>query len=413
MPKRSFLQFIRNPSYYQQLVRSHLTVLLLTVSIMAGFNYAFYRDQQSRKMLEMLSYSGRQAATSIEARFEQMKNVSEIVRYTLQQTLNESLNKTPKPQTDADAISTLQTLRNWFYFTDISAWFPPKFFSASEGITFFDITLPGGRTQQPVVLGAPFNKLCWTELTDYTYPFMRFSSYKNYNLITCFMRVRMLSESSSFCFFIDINERDIANMLSQSDAAPVAQFIIDRDGRILSHPDSEQLGQILPEALIRDVGNAYGEQTVHFDGQVYLSYSLGTTGWTMLVSAPESYLASVSLTSANGLLVAVAFATGVALLVSLLISRQLMHKLLVMSDVIKSIKPNIRPEDENAAMISEKMPVPPVGKPPDVLDEFALVFNQLVDRLNASVQNTLNDSLTQEKLRYQLLRAKINPHFPV
>ncbi len=411
MPKRTLIQFIRHPSYYQKLLLSHLTVLLLTVSIMAGFNYAFSRDQQSQKMLAVLSYSGRQVATSIEARFEQMQNVSEIVRYTLQQTLNESLYKTPKPQTDASAISTIQTLRDWFGFTDISAWFPPDFFSANEGITFFDITLPHGRAQQPEVLGAPYNKLCWMVLTDYEYPFMRFSSYRSYNLMTCFMRVSMLSESSSFCFFIDIDERQIAAILEEPDATPVEQYVIDASGRIISHPDSHRLGEALPEELVLSLQSSQAEDPVRYGGKAYIRYPLDTTDWTMLISVPESYLTSVSLTSTNGLLLAVAISSGVALLVSLLISRQLMHKLLIMSNVVKSIEPNTHPEDENDAMISVKMPPPPSGKPPDMLDEFALVFNKLVDRVNGSVQNAVNYSLAQEKLRYQLLRAKINPHF--
>jgi|GEM_PF-2757871 len=411
MPGRTLSQFVRNPSYYQKLVMSHLMVLLLTVSIMASFNYAFSREQQSQKMLAVFSYSGRQVATSIDARFKQMQSVSEIIRYTLQQTLNESLYKPPRPQTDAAAISTIQTLRDWFSFLDISAWFPPDYFSANEGITFFNITLPEGRAQQPEVLSAPYNKLSWMVLPDYNYPFMRFSSYKPYNLITCFMRVSMLSASSSFCFFIDIDEQEIAAMLDKSDDTPAEQLIADGSGRILSHPDSDRLGQTLPEELMRSLQTADADHPVHFAGNVYIRYPLDAADWMLLISVPESYLSSVSLTSANGLLIAMAISTGVALLVSLIISRQLMHKLLIMSDVVRSIEPNIHPDTENTAVISVKMPVPAGKKPPDVLDEFALVFNKLVDRLNSSVQNALNDSLAQEKLRYQLLRAKINPHF--
>ncbi len=412
MAKRKFPGFVRNQQrYYRKLVLSHLTVLLLAVSIMAVFNYAFSRDQQNQKMLEVLSYSGQQVATSIEARFDQMRNVSEIVRYTLQQTLSESLYKTPKPQTDADAISAIQTLRDWFQFTDISAWFPPDYFSAHEGITFFDISAPEGRAQRPEVLQAPYNKLSWMMLSDYRYPFMRFSSYKSYNLITCFTRVSMLSESSAFCFFIDMDEREIAALLDKSESTPVEQYMIDAQGRILSHPDSAMLGQSLAPELVEALNTGDAQHPVFYDGTTYLTYPLGTTEWRLLVSVPESYLTAISLTSANGLLIAVAIATGAAVFVSLLISRQLMRKLLMMSNVIKSIEPNFQPGDENARMITVKMPVARRSKQPDVLDDLALVFNKLVDRLNASMQSALNNSLSQEKLRYQLLRAKINPHF--
>ena len=48
---------------------------------------------------------------------------------------------------------------------------------------------------------------------------------------------------------------------------------------------------------------------------------------------------------------------------------------------------------------------------PDELDELATVFNTLLEQLNATMQTALSSSLAHEKLRYQLLRAKINPHF--
>lgn len=411
MYRRLMLRGIRKPSYYQRLVMSHLLVLLLTVSIMAGFNYAFSRDQQSERMLEMLSYSGQQTASSIEARFAQMKNVSEMVRYTLQQTLNESLNKVPRPQTDADAMSTIRTLRDSFQFTDISAWLPSSFFSSGEGITFFDISAPDGRPQKPQVLSAPYNKLCWMALNNYAYPFMRFSSYKRYNIITCFMRVSTLSVSGSFCFFIDIDEKELAVLLDKSDATPIEQLIVSAQGQVLAHPDRTHLGQNLPSELMHALKAADSKHPVMFNRIAYLTYPLDKTDWSLVVSVPEAYLASISLTSTNGLLIAVIISTAVAVLVSLIISRQLMRKLLVMSGVIRSIEPTFRLNEESFTMITTKIPVPPPDQPPDVLDELALVFNKLVDRLNGSMQSALNSSLAQEKLRYQLLRAKINPHF--
>lgn len=398
-------------SYYQKLVMSHLLVLFLTISIMAGFNYAFSRDQQSQRMLEMLGYSGQQTAASIEARFSQMQNVSEMVRYTLQQTLRESLGKTPQPQTDADAISTIKTLRDSFNFTDISAWLPSSFFSSGEGITFFDINQPGGRPMRPEVLNAPYNKLFWMTFSDYAYPFMRFASNQRFNLITCFMRVSMLSASGNFCFFIDIDERELAALLDKSEATPIVQYIVDGRGQVLAHPDSTWLGQTLSPKLMAALKDSDFKHPIWFENTAYLSYPLAKTDWKLLVSVPEGYLASISLTSLSGLLIAVAISAVVAVLVSLLISRQLMRKLVTMSGVIRSIEPTFRPDGESFTMITAKMPVPPPGAPPDVLDELALVFNRLVDRLNNSMQSALDSSLAQEKLRYQLLRAKINPHF--
>lgn len=239
----------RGLSYYQKLVLSHVTVLVLTVSIMAAFNYTFSRDQQSRRMLDVVTYSGQQTASSIEARLNQMENVSEMVRYTLQQTLSATWNKQPQPQTDADAMSTIRTLRDSFNFTDIAAWMPSSYFSSGEGITFFDIAEPGGRPQLPQVQSAPVNRLCWVTLNDYVYPFMRFARYQHFDLITCFMRVSTLTMPGALCFFIDIDEHEIAALLDQSEATPIEQYVIDARGTILAHPDETKLGHTLPDSV--------------------------------------------------------------------------------------------------------------------------------------------------------------------
>lgn len=138
---------------------------------------------------------------------------------------------------------------------------------------------------------------------------------------------------------------------------------------------------------------------------------MSSTGWSLVVAVPDSYLTAVSIASPNGLLPAMILATVVAVLASLLISRQLTRKLNAMSGVIRSIEPTFSVMGESVHGIEARMPVPPPGVSPDVLDELAIVFNKLVDRLNDTMRSALSNSLAQEKLRYQLLRAKINPHF--
>lgn len=399
-------------SYYQKLVASHLMVLMLTVTIMAAFNYAFSRDQQNDRMLDVVSYSGQQTAAGIEARLAQMANVSEMVRYTLQQTLSDTLSKTPQPQVEANAISTIRTLRDSFGFMDIAAWMPSSFFSAREGITFFDINLPNGRGQYAKVRSAPASKLCWITLSDYAYPFMRFATSDKYNLISCFMRVSTLTSPGAFCFFIDIDEREIAALLDRSEGTPIQQFIVDASGHVLSHPNASMLGETLPaEVMTRVAAQTASSEPVMVEHEAYMRYPLGDTGWHLIVSVPENYLNNVSLVSANGLVPAILIATLVAVLVSLLISRQLTRKMKSMEAVIRSIEPTFSVMTEAVELIDARMPEPPEGTSPDVLDELAMVFNRLVERLNNTMQTALSSSLSQEKLRYQLLRAKINPHF--
>ncbi|MEG0270955.1 MAG: histidine kinase, partial [Clostridia bacterium] len=342
----------------------------------------------------------------------QMQNVSETVRYTLQQMLSQSTLQTPKPQVDADAISTLKMLRDTFEFCDISAWLPSSCFSSGEGITFFNISLPNGRVQQPEVLIAPYNKLTWISQTNYHYPFMRFSNYQTRNLLSCFIRVSTLSAPGAFCFFIDIDERETAALLSQKyGSSPIEQYMINNQGIIISHTDKTRLGTSLESALMDALTTDTTAQPLTYQQAVYIRYPLGNTNWSLVVSVPKNYLFNLSPTSISGIFLAAFIAMFVSVLASILISRQLMRKLSTMSKVIRSITPCFNLNSESFEAIHARVPVPPVGTPPDVLDELAIAFNALVDKLNGTMQTALTSSLTHEKLRYRLLRAKINPHF--
>ena len=410
--KQKLRHFLLNPTYYQRLVLSHLLVLVLTAAIMAAFNYASSRSVQSERMLDLVGYSGQQTAASIEARFLQMQNVSEMVRYTLQQLLGQSTQQTPKPQADAEAINTLKTLRDAFGFCDITAWMPESCFSADEGITFFNINRPDGRVRQQEVLGAPYNKLTWIAQENYRYPFMRFASTDTRDILSCFIHVSTLSTPSAFCFFIDVDEREIADLLTRDfGSTPIDQCIVDTSGKIISHPDKSFLGTRLDSSLFGALTAGEARKPVVREGVVYLRYPLRGTGWSLVVSLPKSYLFSLSTTSVGGILLAMGIAALVSVIASILISRQLMRKLLIMSGVIRSITPRFKLSRETFETIDVRVPVPPEGVAPDVLDELAIAFNALVDKLNGTMQNALTSSLAHEKLRYQLLRTKINPHF--
>ena len=398
-------------SFYRKLVMSHLLVLLITVSIMAIFNYTFSREQHSQRMLDVVKYSGQQTAIGITARFSQMENVSELVRFTLQQVLNDKTSVTPQPQLEANTIGMLRTLRDSFQFLDISAWMPSTFFSADEGITFFNLSQSDGRTQLQQVKEAVLGKLSWIAFPNYVYPFMRFSRYQEYQLLSCFMWVSTLTEQGSFCFFIDVDEREIAALLERTEGTPIEQFIVDRDGQIISHPDHDRLYSHLPEDVMQVTEEHPAETPLFINQNVYLRYPLAGTGWQLIVSLPDSYLYNISLTSTNGLIIAVIIAIFVAVLVSLMISLQLTRKLKKIKIAIRSIDPAFNITSEAVELIETRLPEPHPGTAPDILDELSILFNKLILRLNNTMQTALGASLSQEKLRYQLLRAKINPHF--
>lgn len=401
-------------SYYAKLVTSHLSVLLVTICIMVSFNYRVSQDEHEQRVLDLVNYSAQQTVMSIESRFSQMENVSNLTCSMIQQLLIKVQDTSPQPQEEANMIGDIRTMRDAFGFLDITAWMPEDFFSANEGMTFFNAKSANARSALEQVRSAPSGQNNFMFVRDYAYPFVRFQRHVKYNLFTCFMRVSTLTRPDAFCLFVDVNEREIAELLTEQGDSPIEQCIVDQSGEVLCHPQQDRIGMRMDERImesIRNCGDEHTGQAVYVDDSCVLHYPLKNTDWLLMVRVPKTYLRAITLTSIWGMMPAVLVAVIISVVMSVMISHQLTRKLVAMKSVIRSVHPNYNEMNEELTVIDARMPVPPPGTPPDILDELSLVFNALADKLNATMQEAITASVAHEKLRYQLLRAKINPHF--
>lgn len=401
-------------SYFARLVASHLFVLLVTVCIMVGFNYRRSQNEQEQRVLDLVNYSARQTVMSIESRFSQMEQVCDMVCSMIQQMLRKTRDLLPQPQEEANMIGDIRTMRDAFGFLDITAWMPADFFSANEGLTFFNTQSKNARSDVLQVQQSRSGQRSFMFVHDYTYPFVRFQRNEAYNLFSCFIRVGTVSKPDAFCLFVDVDEREIAGLLAEQGSSQIEQYILDSQGMIVCHPDETKIGTYASDEIMAGISNCGDEHTGMHDfvgDSCLLHYPIGDTDWILVVRVPRSYMESISLTSAWGMAPAVFFAVIISVVLSVMISHQLTRKLVSMKAVIHSIHPNYNEMSEELTVIDARMPVPPPDTPPDVLDELSIVFNALADKLNATMQEAITASVAHEKVRYQLLRSKINPHF--
>lgn len=399
--------------YHVKLFAGILVALILAVGILTFFNYSYTKNEQSKHMLDLVQQFGHQTATILESRFEQMESTSDTVRYRLQMLLETSGHSVMQTQMEVNTINEIKNICNSFNFLNISAWMPSSLLSSQQGLFFFDNSLPGGRTSDPEIMNAPMGKLCWTSYHNYSYPLVLFYDNHPFNLLTCFMHINTL-KGETFYFFIDIDENEFSKYLDPTEIKsgtyipPISQFIVDQDGVIISHVDKEKLYTQIDSKLIENIRDG---QLLTMDGTVYFSYSLSQTGWRLLVSVPQNFIYDRAKANYLGLIPAVAVTIAVSFGMSLLISKKLTQKLKRMSRVLSDIQPRLSLTSTTPEIIHQRLPVAEKSFSRDELDEFAAAFNYLVDSLNNQLQTIINNSLMQERLRYKLLRAKINPHF--
>ena len=75
---------------------------------------------------------------------------------------------------------------------------------------------------------------------------------------------------------------------------------------------------------------------------------------------------------------------------------------------------NFRIGNDSDVQIQETAPLLPEDKEPELYDEIdklGLAFTNMQTTLRENMESILELSLSEEKLKYQLLQSQINPHF--
>ncbi|MDL2206632.1 histidine kinase [Eubacteriales bacterium OttesenSCG-928-N13] len=416
MPRPAFWDFIRRRvpfrTLYQKLLLSHLLITLICLSVMGGFNYIATRSINNTHIVDLLQHTSNQLQSTLTTRFQQMERTSAMLQFTLYSMLNRNNSKFNQAQLATQTRNSLTSMQESFNFLNISAYLPSDFLASEEGITFHDITELDGRHRAPEVLNTPLHQLGWMAFVDYEYPFMRFSTRRHYSLLSCFSTVRTGASQQNFTYFIDLDEREIAETLSTGgETSQVSQYLIDASGTVICHPDAALLGTRLPGELVAVISGIPEGGTELYKGEQYYARTLLPSPWTLVVSVPNDYVWAQDSATILSILLAALVATSIALVTASLVSHQLTKKLRAMNAVIQSVAPSFAAPGESVAPIEQRMVVPQDTEPVDEMDKLSIVFNQMIDKLNLEMRRALMGMREQEELRYQLLQAKINPHF--
>jgi methyl-accepting chemotaxis protein len=137
-------------------------------------------------------------------------------------------------------------------------------------------------------------------------------------------QVRMLKDSKSFSncgiIKIDINPEVINSLLKNAKLGKTGHiFIINKDGYIISHKDSNLVGTQLKDADLQNkMNSSSGDFTHKIDGKtMYVVYTLSeNTGWKLVSLVPEAELAS----TANNIGIFTLLITILCIIVSVIIS---------------------------------------------------------------------------------------------
>lgn len=403
-PIRIYLSSFRN-----KLVFSFLLLAIIPLILVGILSYTLSYKIARERILDTLSSSSSQLNETLANRFNQMDNASDAMQYYLYTLILQPSSSLTQQLEKYNSIKNyISNLQSTFDFFDISIYTKPEFLFSNQGINYFKLEELDRRGISGEFLSENLNRLHWGLFQNQKMPFMAAQSQEAGNYITAYSAFkRENSDQLEYVYFIDINQAEIARLLAEFSPHPtVKNYIVDQEGTIVSHSDRAALGTAIGRDVLAAIARQDGAPFL-LDNRQFIVKHNRITDWYVITEFPTSYIKNNINILVNILLVTVLLVIIVSIVSSVFISNSLSTKIRKMSKVMSSLSL----QDNNEKWLQTSIPVNHETAYRDEFDRLAIIFNSMIRKLNENFDQLLAFSLHEEKLRYQLLQSKINPHF--
>lgn len=197
---------------------------------------------------------------------------------------------------------------------------------------------------------------------------------------------------------IDITTDNLYELLNDAKIKTSSTlFIVDDDGTIIYHPDTDYITSNFPPTL----NGAYGKfiETYNDKGPMMIQYVRSdTTGWTVVNTVPLQQLSDELRIFRNILWIL----AGAALLLSVILSSAFTMTTIKPLKTLKRLMHKVEMGDYNVRI--EKLTNDEVG-------QLGRGFNHMVEKINELVSRVLKMKIYQQQAEFKVLQSQINPHF--
>ena len=395
----------RGFSHFQaKLLAAFLLCTLIPLGIIGGISYSVSYSIARDRILNASMSSDEQLNMQINERLEQVENVADSLQYDMYALM--------QADTPMDSLSSLTDTRNdvslfkaTFRLFYASVFLPQDHLGAGEGLYFFPLTDLEKYALPVESLENPGTSSIWFYQEKVTVPVM-ISSVQNSR--SCAACCRILKDTETqvieYAYIIFLDVSDFSQYLEESFSDKnISSYIVTDQGQPIAHNSPDQPVDIDQEKL-SDLAKEEG--TLYQKDQVSYHTVRLQNGWYHITEIPDSYIRNNVYILVKTILITLLCSLPLTILVIIAISRSLTRKIRILSTAMKEFKLDA-PGKEIQELISP-------AKDPDTYDEIdklGLTFQKMQASLSSNMQSILDLSLTEERLKYQLLQSQINPHF--
>lgn len=381
-----------------------LIPLIIISCVSYGVSYSIARD----KIMDSAILAADQLHTQLNSRIRQTENVADALQYgmyTLEAADDQSL---------FSYLETFTALRNsmslytsTFNLYQICVFLQKEQLGSDEGLYFYPFSeLSVFRITEDQLKNLGASSL-WLYRPRITLPFILNSEGKQTDTLIC---CRALHNQGSgqldYAYFILLDMEEFSEILSATFVnTDIISYLITPEGQLAAASNSDLYDQSLSlnqMALFDENRNS----TFSYENSWYHVLQLDN-GWYQITEIPNDYITGGTALLMRTILLTLLLALPVTIVTILLISRSLSGRIHNLSLAMESFR--LSPDLQNNEPLTIPRP-----KDPDLYDEIdslGLTFEQMQSTIRQNLQSIPELSLTEERLKYQLLQSQINPHF--
>ena len=396
------IRYVKNfifSKYHHRLIFSFLICTLLPLILMGSVLYSITHKIAGDSILNSIILADDQLNIRINNRLNQAEKVSNTIQYDMYSLMQKMSDTREDFAIISNVRDNISLLKSTFDFYHIDIFLDDKNIAASEGLFFHPLS-----DLRKIGLEDIINSnQKWIYKKQYTLPYVIDNTKNPQDVIACFNVLNnQVSGNTEYVYLVLLRTDELSKMLQDSfESVDLTGYIIDKNGTVISHTSKELIGTKINNIDL----NINPDNTIVENSSLYYHIVVLDNGWYHITEIPKNYIFKHIYTLLRTFIIIIFLSVPIILLVIFFTSINLTGRISKLSSAMDNFKLGNKSIDlDYISALDNRDSF-------DEVDKLGLTFLNMQSSINKNMQSILELTLSEEKLKYQLLQSQINPHF--
>ena len=396
------IRYIKNfifSKYHHRLIFSFLICTLLPLILMGSVLYRITHKIAGDSILNSIILADDQLNIRINNRLNQAEKVSNTIQYDMYSLMQKMSDTREDFAIISNVRDNIPLLKSTFDFYHIDIFLDDKNIAASEGLFFHPLSDLRKTGLEDIIN----SNQKWIYKKQYNLPYVINNTKNTQDVIACFNVLNnQVSGNTEYVYLVLLRTDELSKMLQESfDNVNLTGYIIDQNGTVISHTSKELIGTKINNIDL----NINPDNTIVENSSLYYHIVVLDNGWYHITEIPKNYIFKHIYTLLRTFIIIIFLSVPIILLVIFFTSINLTGRISKLSSAMDNFKLGKKSIDVDYISALDN------NYSFDEVDKLGLTFLNMQSSINKNMQSILELTLSEEKLKYQLLQSQINPHF--